>query len=111
VDVDVVGVEREQVAGGPGLDGQAGAAQPGDQGLQGVRGLGGWFVTPDAVDEPAGGDDPAGVEREDDQERAQARAGDRHGGSVVGPHTEGAEHRDTHAGDSAPWRGRGRLTP
>ena len=57
-----------------------------------------------------GGDHAAGIEREQDQERAQPRAGDLDRRPVFGPDGQGTEHRDTHSVDSAPWGRHGRLT-
>jgi hypothetical protein len=80
--VDLVLVEDQAIAVRPGLDDRTGdcPAQPGDQGLQGVRRLGRWPAGPDPVDQVGRRDHPARVQRQDDQQGAQAVAG--HGDSV-----------------------------
>jgi oleandomycin transport system ATP-binding protein len=71
-------------------------AQPGDQRLQRVHGLGGRVLAPHAVDQPRGGHHPARVQRQQDQQRAQPRPGDLHRVPVVGLDLHQTEHRDPH---------------
>jgi hypothetical protein len=102
-DVGVARVEREPVAGRPGLDHRLGQrpAQPGDQGLQRVRGAGRGLVGPQAVDELAGRHDLAGAKRQHDQQRAQPGPADLEHLSRAGADLQRSEHRDLHALNSA----------
>jgi hypothetical protein len=70
-----------------------GPAQPRDEGLQGVGGIGGRVLGPDRADQDALLDRaPAGERQSDDQ---TLRPGTRNGqGGVTARHPEGAEQRD-----------------
>ncbi|GHE70002.1 hypothetical protein GCM10017778_63760 [Streptomyces vinaceus] len=88
VQVDVVAVRDGQAvaAGGVGEDrfpAAEGAAEPGDEGLEGGGGVLGRGVAPDVVDEvdDGGGGRAADAEREGGEERAQAGAADGEGGA------------------------------
>ena len=90
-DVDRVGRDVEAVAGRMRLDRRAGqrAAQPGDQRLQRVRRPGRRRVAPQAVREAVAGDDPAGLQRQHDQQRAQPGPADLDRPAGVIGHREG----------------------
>jgi hypothetical protein len=73
-----------------------GPAQPGDQGLERVGCAGRRLVIPQRVDQRAGRDHPARIQREPDQQRSQARATDLDGHAGAGAHLERTQQRDLH---------------
>ena len=84
-----------------------GAAQAGDQGLDGVALVRRGTVGPEGVDERVDADHPAGVGGEPGQERAQPRPADLDGG-VVNRHLERAEDPHLHGSTLSPARIRSR---
>jgi hypothetical protein len=89
VDVNVLAGDGQPVAGGMGLDSRAvtgfeTAPQARHQRLQGVRGIGGWSLTPEAVDQRVDGYDLARLERQTGQQHAQPGAAEVDRGSVLG---------------------------
>ena len=96
--VDVGGRQREPVAARPGFDRhRQRLAQPRDQRLQGVRGVGRRSGAPEPVDERVGRDRAPGVQREPGQEHAEAGAADVDRGAVVLRRTQRAQQRNAHA--------------
>ena len=87
---DLVGVDREQVAGWPRhqqvgrAGGVEGPAEPGHQRLEGVGGVGGQVLAPEAVDQPLGRHHPAGVQHQQHQQRPGLGAGDHDRALAVG---------------------------
>ena len=97
-DVDVVGRERERVAG-IGRDDRSRAERPpqvGDQGLQGICRISRRVVTPQRVDQPLGAHGFAAVERQQRKQGALSAAADRQHGTVVGDCLQLSEQAQFH---------------
>jgi len=97
--VDLAGVEHQLIAGRVRSDHRLRqrSPQPGHQGLQRVRRRRGELVLPQRAGQPARRHDPAGVQREQDQQRAQPGAAHLHQGSCRAAHLEGTKQRDKHS--------------
>jgi energy-coupling factor transporter ATP-binding protein EcfA2 len=68
----------------------------GGQTLQGVAGVGGRLGVPQVGHQGVDGDEPAGVQGQPDQQRAQAGAADLHGTAVVGVQPKRTEQHNPH---------------
>nr|BFE82015.1 hypothetical protein GCM10020093_046160 [Planobispora longispora] len=103
VDVDVVGVDGEQVARGVVRDEPAPVAeqapQPGDQGLERAAGAARRGFAVQAVDQPLGGHHPARVQEQHGQQGAQSRPADRDGPPAE-PDLQGPQNAEPHRVDS-----------
>jgi hypothetical protein len=102
--VDVVGAEGEAIAGGAAGEtfGADGAADAGDERLQGVGG--GGVVLPDGVEEGVRRDLAAGLEGEAGDERPEPRAAELDGPVVGVADLEGSEKKYAHVRKCAPGR-------
>ena len=111
--VDIVGVDRQQVATGSGLQ-RSGATEIAPQSrhvaLHRADRTGGWIVAEQDVDEPVDGDDQVAMHEQGREEQAAARTAHGHRVAVV-DHLQRPQHSELHARPSRSCRSDSRSQP